>query len=281
MTLSKTKIMGIVNLTPDSFSNDGLFPSKDLINNALIKIESFLNEGADWIDIGAESTRPGSKPISLEEEQKRLFPTLIEIIKNFPNIQISIDTTKPEIAKQALEAGVCMVNDQSGGGEEMFKHIKQFGVPIVLMHAKPHFPITDQSILLSKENANIFLKKMKTEIIVMTQKSIDFGVKKENIIIDPGIGFGKTVAENVAILALCKEFLKLEFPVLIGASKKSFIDYVLQKKNKDPYERVSATFASSIWCFEKNIDYIRVHDVKETKDAFSMWNALKEQAEMV
>ena len=216
----KTLVMGILNVTPDSFSDGGRFNSLD---KALDHAKKMIDEGADIIDIGGESTRPGAKSISSKEEIKRVLPVLKKIVKKI-DIPISIDTYKSDVAEKCIINGASMINDVTAfrGDKKLIDIIKNYDVPICIMHMKgmpnnmQNNPYYDNVITEIKD----FLKKQ-------SNFAINMGIKKENIIIDPGIGFGKRtgsgIEDNCTILANIKEFKKLNYPVLIGASRKTFI----------------------------------------------------------
>ncbi len=254
---AKTLIMGILNVTPDSFSEDGKFyREKDAINRALIMEE----EGADIIDIGGESTRPGAKLVSAKEELKRILP-VIKILSRKLRVPISVDTSKSEVAKAALNEGASLVNDVSGfNSDSRMKDVAaHFGIPVIIMHMKGN-PRTMQK--------KPFYKSLFSEMIDYFNRSIDMlveaGVSKENIIIDPGIGFGKTLNHNIEILKNLKELKILGRPILVGTSRKSFIGKLL---DADIGNRLFGTVASSCLAMLNGADILRVHDVKEIKEA--------------
>jgi len=261
----RTYIMGILNITPDSFSDGGRFFDRpeEAIEYAL-KMEE---EGADIIDIGGESTRPGAKPVSLKEELRRVIP-VIKILSKRLKIPISIDTRKAKVAKEAIEAGASIVNDVSGlrYDEEMRKIVAYYKVPLIIMHMKGN-PQTMQR--------NPFYKDLISEIIDFLEKRINLaeeaGISRENIIIDPGIGFGKTVEHNLMILKNLYQFKVLGRPILIGTSRKSFIGKIL---NLDVNERLYGTISSCCLAVLKGANILRVHDVKEVKEAINLLDAI-------
>jgi len=253
----KTLIMGILNVTPDSFSDGGqYYEYNKAIDHALEMIET----GADIIDIGGESTRPFADKISIEEELQRVIP-IIESLSKIVNVPISIDTTKPEVAKQAIKAGATIINDISSlSNAEMIEVVKESGLPVILMHMQGN-PKTMQIKPDYKNLINeiyIFLKKA-------VDKAVKNGISKNQIIIDPGIGFGKTVEDNMAIIKNLKYFQKLKLPVLIGPSRKSFIKKTLfdnSESNKQDLQDIEigtqAAIAASIL---NGAHIVRVHDV--------------------
>lgn len=260
----RTHIMGVVNITPDSFSDGGLFFKKDA---AIKQIYRLVEEGADIIDIGGESTRPYAKPVSTEEEISRVIPVIKQCAKKIP-VPISIDTRKAEVAKQALESGASMVNDISGlnSDKNMAKLVALYRVPVVIMHMKgapqnmqkkPHY------------------KNLTGEIINSLKQSIRLaafaGIKKDKIIIDPGIGFGKTLRHNLLILKNLAKFKSLGYPILIGTSRKSFIGKVLAQEVE---ERLLGTLATAVIAIQNGASILRAHDVKETVIAAKMADAV-------
>ena len=254
-TKRNTLIMGILNVTPDSFSDGGKFIHPD---KALSQAQYMERNGADIIDIGGESTRPGAVPVSLKEEIDRTIP-VIEAIRKYSNISISIDTYKSEVAERALLAGADFINDISGltFDSKMIEIVKKFDVPVVLMHIKgtPRNMQTNPTYIdLIKDLLEYFSFQIK--------KTLDFGIKKEQIIIDPGIGFGKQLNDNFILIRRLKEFSKLGFPILIGPSRKSFIGLTLDVPSKN---RLEGTLAAVSVGILNGASIVRVHDVKEVK----------------
>ncbi len=254
-TKRNTLIMGILNVTPDSFSDGGKFIHPD---KALSQAQYMERNGADIIDIGGESTRPGAVPVSLKEEIDRTIP-VIEAIRKYSNISISIDTYKSEVAERALLAGADFINDISGltFDSKMIEIVKKFDVPVVLMHIKgtPRNMQTNPTYIdLIKDLLEYFSFQIK--------KTLDFGIKREQIIIDPGIGFGKQLNDNFILIRRLKEFSKLGFPILIGPSRKSFIGLTLDVPSEN---RLEGTLAAVSVGILNGASIVRVHDVKEVK----------------
>ena len=265
-TKRNTLVMGILNVTPDSFSDGGKFIH---LGKALSQAQSMEKNGADIIDIGGESTRPGATPVSLEEEINRTIP-VIEAIRKFSNISISIDTYKSEVAEKALLAGADFINDISGltFDSRMIGIVKKFDVPVVLMHIKGiprNMQINPTYIDVVKELIDFFSLQI--------QKALDFGIKKEQIIIDPGIGFGKQLNDNFILIQRLKEFSELGFPILIGPSRKSFIGLTLDVPSEDRLEGTLASVSASIL---NGASIVRVHDVKEVKRAVVITDKIME-----
>ena len=262
----KTYLMGILNVTPDSFSESGLyFDKSDAIKRAIQMVE----EGADIIDIGGESTRPGSEPVSLEEELRRTMPVIEALAKEI-KVPISIDTYKAEVAKRALGAGASMVNDISGLRFDtgMSKIVSEYEVPVVIMHIKG----TPKNM-----QQNPVYEALMPEIMDYFRFGIrlamESGIAEDRIIIDPGIGFGKTFEHNLEILNNLHEFTLLEKPLLVGPSRKAFIGKILgDAAVTDRLEGSAAAVAVSII---NGANIVRVHDVKEMVKVAKVADAIK------
>jgi len=267
-----TLIMGILNVTPDSFSDGGNFNS---INSAVEHAQKMVDDGADIIDIGGESTRPRAKPVASDEEIKRVLPVLKKISKEV-EVPISIDTYKSEVAKICLEEGASMINDITSfiGDKKLVDIVKKYDVPVCLMHMKG----TPQNM-----QKNPYYKDIIAEIKDFLKKRADLaikkGIKKDKIIVDPGIGFGKRtgsgIEDNCTILANLKEFKKLGYPVLVGPSRKTFIGNISDKKRLVSSDRLEGSIAAAVMSAVNGADIIRVHDVRETKRALNVLNCLK------
>ncbi len=261
----KTLIMGILNLTPDSFSDGGEYNDLDSAVERAVEIEE---AGADIIDIGAESSRPGSERISEEEEIKRLIPILERIVE-VTSIPISIDTYKSSVAEEALENGASIINDISGlqYDRNMAAAAAKYSAPVVIMHIQGR-PETMQ------ENPNYqnLLFEIKKYIWDGIQLAREAGISEEQIIIDPGIGFGKKQIHNLQILNRLESFEELGYPILIGTSRKSLIKYVNEDEVDDRLFGTAATVSASIL---RGANILRVHDVKEIKKVALMTDAVK------
>lgn len=258
-SLNQPYVMGIVNVTPDSFSDGGLYLSPE---NAYEHACQLIEEGADFIDIGGESTRPGSKPVGIEEELKRVIPVIEKINRSHPEVVLSIDTTKSEVAKQALENGAKIVNDISAlmNDEKMASVIKDYDAGLVLMHMKGT-PINMQN----NPNYSDVVNEVYDFLNMQIQAATKVGIK--SIIIDPGIGFGKRVEDNYEILKRLKEFKGLGSPLMIGLSRKSFIGKAL---NLELSERDYATLSAETIAMMSGANIIRTHNVKKTKQALEI-----------
>lgn len=248
----KTYIMGILNITPDSFSDGGEFYTPE---TALNQVRNMVTQGADIIDIGGQSTRPGAIQISLDEELNRVIP-IIKTIRSELSIPISIDTTRSIVAQAAIKAGADLVNDISGGtfDPNMFAIVAQFNVPIILMHIRGT-PQTMQQLTDYQDLIGEISQFLQTQI----NQALAFGVKLEQIIIDPGIGFAKTYEQNIELLRRLGEFQSFGVPILVGVSRKSFIGHILQQS--DPKQRIWGTAAACCVAIASKADIVRVHDV--------------------
>lgn len=284
---ARTYVMGILNLTPDSFSGDGLLanlplPSGEgrdegLVSAALEQARRFLAAGADILDVGGESTRPGSQPVSAADEADRVVPAIHALHAEFPQALISIDTYKAEVAEKALEAGAGMVNDVWGlkADPELAGVVARFGVPVVLMHnrSKPanaqiQERLGGRYIGVAYENLLDDVKRELLESVALAQAA---GIEAANILLDPGIGFGKTVDQNLELLNRLGEIRALGYPVLLGPSRKSFIGYTL---NLPPDQRLEGTAAAVAVGIVRGADIIRVHDVEMMARVARMTDAI-------
>jgi len=262
------QIMGILNVTPDSFSDGGRYGE---INAALRQAEMMIDEGADILDIGGESTRPGSDPVLGEEQIRRVIPVIKAIHERHPKLPISIDTTLSQVAEAALGAGASIVNDISGGSGDpnMLTMIAEAGAPIILMHMQGT-PKTMQD--------NPYYADVITEVTDALRNCIDTalmaGVKPENLAIDPGIGFGKRKQDNIDLLAHLNRFVELGYPVLLGTSRKRFMGSICNVS--EPCELVTATAVTTALGVMAGVQMFRVHDVKANRQAADVAWAIKQ-----
>ena len=256
---NKTHVMGILNVTPDSFSDGGRFVTMDQV---IEHAEQMMQEGAAIIDVGGESTRPGYTMISAEEEISRVVPA-IEAIKARLDIAVSIDTYKSAVAEAAICAGADMVNDIWGlqYDTKMAKTIKMYDVSVTITHNK------------NKAEYNDFDKDLVNELKALGSKAEACGIGKEKIIIDPGVGFAKSVEQNLRAIKLIPEYVKLGYPVLLGASKKSVIGNTL---NLPVNERLEGTLATTAVAVQSGARFVRVHDVKENVRLIKMLESIRE-----
>lgn len=273
-----TIVMGILNITPDSFSGDGLLPLK---TDALLEqVRAFLGAGAEILDVGGESTRPGAQPVSAEQEMERVIPAIRAIAAEFPGAVISIDTYKAAVAEEALNAGAHLVNDVWGlrADPALAGVVARYNVPVVLMHnrSKPSNAQVQAQLggrYIGVEYADL-LADVKAELMESVQGARAAGIPDENIILDPGIGFGKTVQQNLTLLNRLDEICALEFPVLLGPSRKSFIGYTL---NLPPDQRIEGTAAAVAIGIARGANIVRVHDVEIMARVAKMTDAIVRQ----
>ena len=274
---SKTYVMGILNITPDSFSGDGIIAKGDAVHVAVEQAEKFLDYGADILDIGGESTRPGSQPVHAEEELERVIP-VIEAIKNkFPDALISIDTYKAKVAEAAFIAGAHILNDVWGlrADPELASVAARFRVPVILMHNRSN----PTSVEVREQLGNAYIgstyenlmEDVKRELLTSVDLALKAGVEDSYIILDPGIGFGKTREHNLELINRLDEIRTLGFPVLLGPSRKSFIGFTL---DLPPDQRIEGTAATVSVGIVRGADIIRVHDVKEMARVARMTDAI-------
>jgi len=263
---SKTLIMGILNVTPDSFHDGGKY---NTIKQALIHTEQMISEGADIIDVGGESTRPGSNSVSEKEELRRVIPIIDAINKSF-EIPVSIDTTKSMVARQALDSGATIVNDISGLSFDpvLADIVSKYEAQIILCHTSSR-PVDMQKKTLYKNIVKDIYNYLQNSIKI----SEDCGILSDNISIDPGFGFGKTVNHNLLLLKSLSKFKKLDKKVVIGTSMKSFIGKILQ--SDDIEQRILGTFATIVISILNGADIVRVHDVKKMKVAVQIADSVR------
>lgn len=265
----KTYIMGILNVTPDSFSDGGSFFEKDAaIGHGL----QMVSDGADIIDVGGESTRPGAMDVSVQEELDRVMPVIEGLVKKIDK-PVSIDTRKSDVARAAIKAGAVMINDVSGLNYDpaLASIAAESGATIIIMHTKGN--PRDMQRDPKYKNLIIEIKKALKKAATVAAHA---GVSKERIVIDPGIGFGKTVEHNLRILAGLDEFKELGYPVCVGVSRKSFIGKVLNCP--DPADRLAGTLAANVVAIMNGANILRVHDVKESRRAAILTDAIIRQA---
>lgn len=264
--LAQPLIMGILNVTPDSFSDGGKFHQ---LETALQHALRMIADGATIIDIGGESTRPNSESVSADEQIKRVVP-IIEAIRKHSDVLISIDTTLSDVAKAALNAGANIINDVSAGKDDakMFALAAQKNVPIVLMHAQGT-PKTMQD----NPHYDDVVKEVIAALMQRVNEAMQAGIKKENIVLDVGIGFGKRKQDNLDLLAHLADFVALGFPVLLGTSRKRFMGVICDVL--EPAELVTATAVTTALGVMAGVQLFRVHDVKENKQALDVAWAIR------
>lgn len=255
-------LMGVVNVTPDSFSDGGQFLDTDKAIEHALKL---LEEGADILDIGGESTRPGAAPVTPDEEQVRVLPVIEGIKKRNPDACVSIDTRHANTMQKAVNKGADIINDISAltHDPESLNQVAQLQKPVILMHMQGT-PETMQDKPEYGDVVEDVFKFLEGRIAAC----IDAGIAQNNIICDPGIGFGKTLEDNLKLLKNIKKFHDLNCPVLLGASRKSFIEKICPDTPAD--ERLPGSLAAALWGLEQRVQIFRVHDVVETKQAFAI-----------
>ena len=281
---SKTYVMGILNVTPDSFSGDGLLsphPSGEArdegLEQAVQQAADFLADGADILDIGGESTRPGSQPVGADEEMERVIPVIEALTREFPDALISIDTYKARVAESAFKAGAHLLNDVWAlrADPELAAVAASFHVPVILMHNRSNPASVEVRARLG--NAYIgsayenLMEEVKRELLASVELARNAGIEESHIILDPGIGFGKTRQHNLELINRLNEIRSLGFPVLLGPSRKSFIGFTLDLPADQRVEGTAATVAVGI---TRGADIIRVHDVKEMARVAKMTDAI-------
>ena len=282
----RTYLMGILNLTPDSFSGDGLLDEatqehngddrRKLIDATLVQAAEFIEAGAEILDVGGESTRPGAALVDVESEQKRVIPVIQALVREF-DIPISVDTYKHEVAQAALKAGASLVNDVWGlnADPQMAVTIANKGAPVILMHNRSSWAHAELKDRLGGRYVGIpydnLLEDIKRELMESVDLARSSGIPDEKIILDPGIGFGKTVEQNLELINLLPDLRCLGYPILYGPSRKSFIGYTL---DQPPDQRLAGTAAAIAVGIVRGADIIRVHDVEFMSQVAKMSDAI-------
>ena len=259
-------VMGVLNVTPDSFSDGSIFLDPEA---AIRHAEQMVRDGADVIDVGGESTRPAAMPVSVEEELRRVLPVIRVLAKRL-SVPLSIDTSKAEVARCAIDAGAALVNDVTAlrGDPDMGAVIARARVPVILMHMRGN-PRTMQRAPRYRD----VVHEVKTFLSEAIRRAEASGIQPDRILIDPGLGFGKTVTHNLLLLRHLDELSALEKPVVIGPSRKSFIGRVL---DADTHERLAGTLACVAYAMTHQVQMVRVHDVKAAVQLMTMWGAIKD-----
>lgn len=256
LDLSKPQIMGILNVTPDSFSDGGRFNQLD---KAMAQVTALIKSGATIIDIGGESTRPGAQEVSLEEELQRVIP-LVKAIRESSDVWISIDTSKAEVMKQSIQCGADIINDVRSLYEpDALDIVAEAGIPVCIMHMQG-----DPKTMQNNPKYNDVLHDVETFLTQRIDECVAAGIKRENIIIDPGFGFGKSLEHNYRLLANLERFHQYQLPILAGMSRKSMVSNALEKPTS---ECVIGSVVCATLAAQQGAHIIRVHDVNETQDA--------------
>jgi dihydropteroate synthase len=259
--------MGILNVTPDSFSDGGEFFA---VKPAVAQAQKMADEGAHMIDVGGESTRPGSDPVSPDEELRRVLPVVRGILDSRPETVISIDTYRTSIAEAVLDAGARVVNDVTAlrGDLRMASLIAERGCPVVLMHM-----LGEPKSMQRYPRYEDVVREVRDFLVGRVEYAVSAGVREENVILDPGIGFGKTLRHNLELLNNLNIFVKLGFPVLVGASRKSFLGKILSFY--DAGDRVFGTVATNVIAYERGATFFRIHDVRANREALKVAAAIR------
>jgi dihydropteroate synthase len=263
-------LMGILNVTPDSFSDGGRHAS---VQEAIARAETMIEEGAAVIDVGGESTRPGAESVPLEEEVRRVVPVVEVLCERLPAVPISVDTMKAEVARRCLDAGASLVNDVSALRHDpgMTKALVEHGVPVVLMHMQG-----DPRTMQKNPSYGDVVRDIQRFFTERMDWAVRQGLRPHQFVLDPGLGFGKTTEHNLDILRRLRSFRELEQPVLVGLSRKSFLGRALGGESSPlPVgEREEASLAAHLWAAAQGAHMLRVHDVKGTRRALEMWRVL-------
>jgi dihydropteroate synthase len=273
---ARTYVMGILNVTPDSFSGDGLIAGNDSLYRALAQAKRYVDAGVDILDVGGESTRPGAATVTAAEELARVIPVVSALAEEF-DVPISIDTYKAEVAAAALDAGAHLVNDVWGlrADPQLAHLVAERNVPIILMHNRSNPANADLKERLGGRYIGVeytnLMEDIKRELMESVQIAKSAGIKDDAIILDPGIGFGKTVEQNLELLNRCGEIRELGYPLLVGPSRKSFIGYTL---DLPPDQRVEGTAAAVSIAIARGADIVRVHDVETIVRVGKMTDAI-------
>jgi dihydropteroate synthase len=275
--------MGVLNLTPDSFSDGGLWTDPEAaVDHAL----ALLAEGADLLDLGAESTRPGggvygggASTVPPEEEAKRLLPVLAAV-RRATEAPLSVDTRKGEVARRALDAGADLINDVSALGDSrepgLGRAVAAAGCPLVLMHSRGDLSTMQKDIRFAD-----LLAEVRSELAQAVARATACGIDEEQLVLDPGIGFGKTAEQNLALLGRLHELAPLGRPLLVGASRKSFLGRAVEQTGRPapaPGERLAGSLAAVAWAAARSAALVRVHDVAATVQFLAVWRAIEAQA---
>ena len=265
LVLDRTRIMGILNLTPDSFSDGGKWLGESVaIQHALDMQEA----GADIIDVGGESTRPGAKAVSMQQELDRVIPVIEAIVPQL-SIPVSIDTSKPQVMREAVAAGAGMINDVCALRQEgAVQAATDLDVPVCLMHMQG-----DPRVMQNKPRYDDVANEVKDFLLARAVVCEDNGIVKENIVLDPGFGFGKTLQQNITLFHALPSFMASGYPVLVGVSRKAMIG---QLTGRDVTQRLAGSITAAAFAARMGVGFVRVHDVAETHDALQVATALSE-----
>ena len=264
LDLNKPKIMGILNVTPDSFFDGGLYNTEKKVD---VQVMKMIEDGMDILDVGGYSSRPGAKEISINEEIDRVIPVVKFLRKTYPELILSVDTFRSKVARNCLDLGIDIINDISAGciDKNILDVVAEYNCPYIMMHMKG----TPQTMQINPEYENLI-----KELLIYFAKRIYLAREKGiiDIIVDPGFGFGKTLDHNYTIMKKIENFKLLDLPILVGISRKSFITKQLDIDKKDS---LNGTTALNMYFLEKNVNILRVHDVKEAKECIMLHEKIK------
>ncbi len=276
--MKKPLVMGIINVTPDSFSGDGIPPTADYVERVTALAEQMIADGVDILDIGGESSRPGSAPVPAEEEIRRVVPVIAALKKKFGSTPIAVDTVKADVAEKAVQAGAVIINDISAlaGDARMGEVAARTNAEIVLMHNRAKANAVSHDAKVGGQYDAPLYEDIVADVVRDLKERIEAaekaGVARNKIILDPGIGFGKTPEQNLALIAQLRKIKELGFPVLIGPSRKSFIGHTLGATVDERLEGTAACVAAAVL---QGANIVRVHDVKFMARVVKMAAALK------
>lgn len=263
--LARPMIMGVVNVTPDSFSDGGSYLDPQV---AIDRAKFLFEAGADIVDVGGESTRPGAEPVSLQLERERVIPVVQELSRL--GVPLSIDTQKPILMEEAIECGACLINDISGAQDpEVVSIVARTNVGLCVTHMQGSPRVMQQNPSYQDVIQEVFTF-LQERVLTL----IRAGVNPSNIVVDPGFGFGKTFDHNLALLGNLNKFRALGHPILVGLSRKAMLGAITNKE--DPLDRLGSSIASVIFAVTQGAEIVRVHDVNETKDAILAWQYFSE-----
>lgn len=263
VSLASPKVMGILNITPDSFYEG----SRVTEVNVLKRVEKMLSEGADFLDIGGYSTRPNAAEVTQEEELHRVVPVVKQLLKAFPTARLSIDTFRSEVARQTLEEGACIINDISAGllDDKMLEVVAKYQVPYIAMHL-----VGTPQTMQQRTHYESIIKEMLYYFSERKAKALSLGIN--DFVVDPGFGFSKTLDQNYEVLHNLEYFKELSCPILVGVSRKSMLYKLL---NTTPQEALNATSVVNTIALMKGAHILRVHDVKEAKECITIYNKMR------
>jgi dihydropteroate synthase len=267
LSLNVTRVMGILNVTPDSFSDGGRFGAPEIaVEHALRMVAA----GADIIDVGGESTRPGARPVSVAEELERVVPVVKAISAASP-VPVSVDTSKPAVMRAAAQAGAAMLNDvRALSADGAVATAAELGLPVCLMHMQG----SPGDMQADPQYADAVTEVL-DYLLGRAQVCVDAGIQPENIVIDPGFGFGKTLEHNLALLSMLEKFVAAGYPLLVGLSRKSMIAKMIEGRDDGPQSRLAGSVALALYAARKGAHIVRVHDVQQTVEALQIQTTLK------